>query len=224
MKTATRSHSEADFYRQDIPKMLRPSRPAPLATLLWALGILTCGTLLGIASAYLVIERDRPLQTVRIGAWEMDPTAGTEEADPYSIAIHSRGASVPLASGEGQALIARTDSSGRLLDPSCTYILSGETPAARLWTLTSTDRRGRLAETIAGRTHLSSRALLRRQDGSFEITASPRPASGNWLPLASRPQDMDGLMFKLRLYDAPVTTGAALSNAAMPVISRRSCP
>jgi len=224
MRSTSKPVGEADFYRPDTPKILRPSRPAPFRTLLWIIAILFGGTLLGIASAYLVIERDRPLLTLRIGVWETDPHAGTEASDPYSTAIYSRGALVPLAAGEGLAFVARQDSSGAELDPACTYTLSGETPTARLWTLTATDRRGRQVETVAGRTYLTSRDLLRKSDGSFTITASSMPRSGNWLPLAARPEDTNGLVFKLRLYDAPVTTGSALRGATMPTILAEGCP
>jgi len=223
MRASFKPVGEADFYRPDTPKILRPVRPAPFRALLWVVLILFGGTLLGIASAYLVIERDRPLMALRIGVWETDPHAGTEASDPYSAAIYSRGALVPLAAGEGLAFVARQDSSGAQLDPRCTYTLTGETPTARLWTLTATDRRGRQVETAAGRTFLTSRDLLRKPGGSFTITASPVPSSGNWLPLAAWPADTDGLVLKLRLYDAPVTTGAALSGATMPAIIREDC-
>ncbi|WP_417667383.1 DUF1214 domain-containing protein [Roseibium sp.] len=216
--------SEADFYEDTLPEILRPQRVLPLRSLMTVITVLFGGSLLGIASAYVVIERERPFLAVTIGPWSTFPKAGTSEADPYSVAIYTRSARVPLASGEGLALTARTDSTGRSLDPACTYRISGNTPTARLWTLTSSDLYGRLTPTLAGRTHISSEQLLRHEDGSFAVTASQRPHSGNWLPLASEPQVENGLMFTFRLYDAPVTTGSALSGAEMPAIERLACP
>lgn len=214
---------EAEWYKSDLPEILRPYRARPLRTLAIIAIVLLLGSLIGISSAYLVIERERPLLAVSIGPWEAYPYAGTADADPYSVAIYTRGARVPLASGEGLALVARRDSLGSTLDPTCNYRISGQTPTARLWTLTATNNTDRLVQTIAGRNYLTSRQLLRKPDGSFDITASTLPHSGNWLPLAKDPFITQGLRFVLRLYDAPVTTGASLEGVTMPKIERIGC-
>ncbi|TYC56469.1 DUF1214 domain-containing protein [Rhodobacterales bacterium] len=223
-KPAAASRSESDWYDEKLPRAIRPHRSHPARTLASIFLVVMLAALLGISSAYLVIEREQPLNSVTIGPWQAYPKAGTSEADPYSVAIYTRGAVVPLASGEGLALIAREDSAGHDLDPTCVYRISGRTPSARLWTLTALDGRGRLAETLPGRVHLSSPNLLRDPDGSFEVTAARRPYSGNWLPLAANAGASDGLRFVLRIYDAPVTTGAALDGVSMPAITRLGCP
>ncbi|WP_417684685.1 DUF1214 domain-containing protein [Roseibium sp.] len=216
--------SEADFKDSALPPILRPQRPLPVRNMITAVAVLFAGALLGIATAYVAIERERPFLAVNIGPWSSYPKAGTADADPYSVAIYTRSARVPLASGEGLALSARFDSSGRDLDPGCSYRISGTTPTARLWTLTASDIHGRLQKSVAGRVHISSDTLLRRDDGSFSVTASRTPHSGNWLPLGQQMDGDAGLMFTFRLYDAPVTTGSALDGAVMPAIERLSCP
>ncbi|MBD8874840.1 DUF1214 domain-containing protein [Roseibium polysiphoniae] len=229
-------HSEASWYEPDMPAIIAPRRPTPIRSLFAVLLILFAGSLLGITSAYLMIERDRPFLSVTIGPWSAYPEAGTSEADPYSVAIYTRSARIPLASGEGLAISARTDSSGATLNPACDYRISGQTPTARLWTLTAADNHGRLVPTLAGRTFLTSRQILRKEDGSFEITAARAPRPGNWLPLglprasetgadgmATAGGIGSGLMFTFRLYDAPITTGSALDGAVMPLIERLSC-
>ncbi|MBD8893520.1 DUF1214 domain-containing protein [Roseibium litorale] len=223
-KTGRPRNVEADWYDPALPRILRPRRAAPVQTLVLLCLILLAGTLTGIATAFLMIERERPFLAVNIGPWSAHPKAGTAEADPYSVAIYTRGARVPLASGEGLALTARSDSTGARLDPRCSYRISGQTPAARLWTLTSSDGYGRLSPTLAARESIDSRQVLRHADGSFDITASIRPRSGNWLPLPAAPTENAGLMFTLRIYDAPITTGAALDGVTMPDIVRLSCP
>lgn len=215
---------EADWQKQDLPRAIRPHRSHPLRTLSFLTLIVVLASLLGIGSAYIMIEREQPLNAVTIGSWRAYPKAGTAEADPYSVAIYTRGAVVPLASGEGLALVAREDRSGHLLDPTCIYRISGQTPTARLWTMTATDGDGHLVETRPGRVHLDSQNLLRNPDGSFEINAASEPHSGNWLPLAASANASDGMRFVLRLYDAPVTTGAALDGITLPVIERLGCP
>ncbi|MCV0429795.1 MAG: DUF1214 domain-containing protein [Roseibium sp.] len=218
------THSEADWYDEKLPIAIRPHRSHPLRTLATVTLVVALASLLGISSAYFVIEREQPLDAVTIGSWQAYPKAGTADADPYSVAIYTRGAVVPLASGEGLALVAREDRAGHVLDPTCIYRIAGQTPSARLWTLTAVDGHGRLVETLPGRVHLASQNLLRNPDGTFEVTAARNPHSGNWLPLAATANASDGLRFVLRLYDAPVTTGAALDGVGMPTIERLGCP
>jgi len=218
------SHKDGDWREDRLPRAIRPYYSNPLRTLAAIVLVVIFASLLGISSAYLVIEREQPLNAVTIGPWQAYPKAGTADADPYSVAIYTRGAVVPLASGEGLALIAREDSTGHLLDPTCVYRIAGQTPTARLWTLTAQDGRGHLVKTLPGRVHLASQSLLRDPDGNFEITAARNPYSGNWLPLAESAKASDGLQFVLRLYDAPVTTGAALDGVSMPRIERLGCP
>ncbi|MCX2722250.1 DUF1214 domain-containing protein [Roseibium salinum] len=218
------THGEADWYQDELPRAIRPYRGHPVRTLFTIAVILVLASLLGISSAYLVIEREQPLDAVTLGPWHAYPKAGTAEADPYSVAIYTRGAVIPLASGEGLALVAREDSAGRQLDPTCVYRIAGQTPSARLWTITTVNGHGNLVKTLSGRVQLVSQNLLRNADGSFEITAAKAAHSGNWLPLAADARAGDGLRFVLRLYDAPVTTGAALDGVNMPVIDRLGCP
>ncbi|MHA7772164.1 DUF1214 domain-containing protein [Roseibium sp. M-1] len=217
-------HGETDWYDDRLPLVLRPYRSNPLRTLATVTLVVVLAAILGISSAYLIIEREQPLDAVTIGPWQAYPKAGTAEADPYSVAIYTRGAVIPLASGEGLALVAREDSAGHMLDPTCIYRIAGQTPSSRLWTLTAVDGHGRLTRTEPGRVNLASDSLLRRPDGTFEISAARRPHSGNWLPLAADAKAGDGLRFVLRIYDAPVTTGAALDGVSMPVIDRVACP
>lgn len=207
-----------------LPRAIRKARPAPIRMVFTVSLVLMVGVLLGIGSAYLVIEREEPLDSVSADAWRAYPRAGTSEADPYSVAIYTRGGNVPLASGEGLALVAREDSSGRTLDPTCEYRIKGRTPPSRLWTITAVDGHGRLVPTLPGRSNLVSSNLLRLPDGSFEIMASRQAQSGNWLPLANQALASDGLRFVLRLYDAPVTTDGALDTVGVPSIERTGCP
>jgi hypothetical protein len=224
-ETSLRSiHGETNWLATDLPRAIRPYRSHPLRTLATVTLVVLLAALLGISSAYFIIEREEPFNAVTIGPWHAYPKAGTAEADPYSVAIYTRGAVVPLASGEGLALVARKDSAGHQLDPTCIYRIAGQTPSARLWTLTAVDGHGRLVDTLPGRVNLASDTLLRAPDGTFEISAARRPHSGNWLPLAANAKAGDGLRFVLRLYDAPVTTGAALDGVSMPEIDRQGCP
>lgn len=174
---------------------------------------------LGFATAWYAVDRGFLFGAIDVGPWEAWPSAGSPDADPYSIARLARTGEVPLGAGEGLAFTATTDQSGATLVGTCTYRLDGLTPAARLWTLTAYDGNGRLMANAARRTGFHSREILRHQDGSFTIAVSTRVHPGNWLPVAT-----DGAFsLVLRLYDTPLTTGGEASDTVMPEITREAC-
>lgn len=175
---------------------------------------------LGISTAWYAIDHGFIFGAVKAGAWTAWPKAGSEEADPYSLATLARTGEVPLGAGEGIAFTAEEDSAGQPLSGKCTYEVVGQTPAARLWTLTAYDSDGRLMVNPARRTGFHSREIVRRPDGSFVITVSPEVAPGNWLPVGRR---VDRLRLVLRLYDTPLTTGSRIADLTMPDIRKVGC-
>lgn len=175
---------------------------------------------LGVSTAWIAVERGFLFGAISSGAWTAWPGAGSKDADPYSLATLARTGEVPLGAGEGIAFTTRTDSAGEPLDTACTYEVVGQTPAARMWTLTAYDGDGRLMVNAARRTSFHSREILRRPDGSFVITIAPDVMAGNWLPIARA----DRLQLVLRLYDTPLTTGSRLADLVMPEVRKVSCP
>src|SRR4051812_24851304 len=101
-----------------------------------AIAILVATTL-GFASAWYAIDHGPLFGAVRVGSWTAHPNAGGESADPYSVATLPRTGEVPLGAGEGIAFTAEKDDAGELLGGACRYRVAGQTPAARLWTLTA---------------------------------------------------------------------------------------
>jgi len=157
---------------------------------------------------------------VRLGAAVTDCSAdGVQLGETFIPARTIIWAAGVMASPAGRWLGAETDRAGRPLDGRCTYDIDGQTPAARLWTLTAYDAGGHVMANAAGRSGFLSREILRRPDGSFLITASSAVMPGNWLPVLP-------VRFKLvlRLYDTPLTTGSQLAGVAMPAIIARRCP
>lgn len=181
---------------------------------------LIVATVLGFSTAWLAVERTPLFGAVRAGGWTAWPQAGGPDADPYSLARLARTGEVPLGAGEGLAFTAETDSDGDPLTGSCIYEVAGQTPPARLWTLTAYDHGGRLIDNPARRTGFHSRQILRREDGSFAIAVAAEVQPGNWLPVA--PTERFELV--LRLYDTPLTSGARPPDLTMPVIRRTDCP
>lgn len=173
----------------------------------------------GIGSAYLAIDRGRLFNEVELGLWTAYPDAGTPNADPYSAATLARNGQVPLGAGEGLAFFGERDSDGVLLTSACDYVVSGGTPPARMWTLSAVSSNGQLIKNTADRQSVDSRTLLRERDGSFTITVAEHARPGNWLPLGN----VGEIVFVLRLYDTPLTTGSGLADLAMPTITRGAC-
>jgi hypothetical protein len=176
-------------------------------------------TTVGFLSAWYTLDRGSLFGAVTVGAWTAWPSSGGPSADPYSVAALARTGEVPLGAGEGLAFTAEDDSARDPLTGRCNYTIVGQTPAARLWTLTAYDASGRLMANAARRSGFQSREILRRPDGSFEIGVSVEVEPGNWLPVARS----DHFKLVLRLYDTPLTTGSQIANLVMPEIRKDRC-
>lgn len=177
------------------------------------------GVALGIASAWQGVESAKPFDTIRIGVWEARPSAGTEEADPYSRAWLARIGELPLGSGEGLELIAVRDRDGATLTGGCAYRLIGRTPPARLWTVAVERADG---APLAGRPErhaLGSDSILRAPDGTFTLHLASEPRPGNWL--SSR--HAGPIRLVIRLYDTTARTVTGVTTFAMPDIVAEGC-
>ncbi|HEX2257462.1 MAG TPA: DUF1214 domain-containing protein [Afifellaceae bacterium] len=166
------------------------------------------------------MESAKPFETIRIGLWEAMPSAGTEEADPYSRAWLARTGELPLGSGEGLVLTAVHDRDGAPLRGGCAYRLVGRTPPARLWTVAVEGADGEPVEDRPGSQALGSDAILRSPDGAFTLHLAPEPRPGNWL--SSR--NTGPIRLVIRLYDTTARTVTGVTTFAMPDILAEDCP
>jgi hypothetical protein len=176
---------------------------------------------IGLGLTWTALTEGTAYGGVTIGAWTAWPRNGTPGIDPYAKAIVARTGELPVGSGDGVAFYARADDSGLILDGRCDVVLAGTTPQSRFWTLTLYDPEGRLVANSLQRQGFTSQEVIRRSDGSFEVTVSPRARPGNWLPTGG----IERYVLVLRLYDTPI--GAATRtgrDAPMPAVARRSCP
>jgi hypothetical protein len=194
-----------------------PRRLPTTALVIYAFAV---GLGLGVSSAYVALSGEYPVGRVTAGPWKAWPHVGSRNADPYAQGIIVREGDIPLAAGEGIALVADSDSAGRTLDSGCTYRLGATTPQARLWTLTLYDGNGRLVPSDLDRSSFTSAEILREADGRFAIALSRDLQAGNWLKLPpSGP-----FTLALRLYDSPAAAGSAmLDEKALPALERVEC-
>ncbi|MGE3147940.1 MAG: DUF1214 domain-containing protein [Pseudorhodoplanes sp.] len=176
--------------------------------------------LVGLGATWQALSRSTAFGALHSGAWTAWPKSGTADIDPYARAVLARSGALPLSSGDGVAFFARTDDTGRRIDGRCDVTLRGTTPQARFWTLTLYGTEGQLVPNTVNRYGFTSQEIVRKADGSFEITAAPRARAGNWLPTGG----LDSYILVLRLYDTPVGIATrAGREAQMPTIGM-TCP
>jgi hypothetical protein len=181
---------------------------------------LALAALIGLGATWMAVTQGTAFGGVTLGSWTAWPKVGTPGIDPYARAMVARSGELPIGSGDGVAFYARADDAGRLLDGRCDVLLSGITPQARYWTVTLYDPEGRLVANSVQRHGFTSQEIIRRADGSFEITAGPRARPGNWLPTGA----VERYVLVLRLYDTPIGVATRTGrDAPMPSIAQRGC-
>jgi hypothetical protein len=173
-----------------------------------------------VSSAWWAVDHAPLFDALRVGAWTAWPRAASADADPYDLAAAARTPAFPLGPAEGLAFTADADDAGVPLYGGCQYEIAGETPPARLWTLTVYDADGQLMANPADRHGYHSRQILRQPDGRFSIAVAPRVQPGNWLPVSADAR----FKLVLRLYDTQLTSSARPTTLTMPSIRKVICP
>jgi hypothetical protein len=185
----------------------------------------SCCTLLlaaviGLGATWVTLTRGVAFGSLTIGAWTAWPRSGSVDIDPYARATIARSGELPIGTGDGVAFYAHTDDAGDSFDGRCTFVLSGMTPAARYWTLTLYDPRGRLVANTLDRHGFTSAEIVRDSGGRFSINVGPHARPGNWLPSGG----VEQFVLVLRLYDTPIGVGAwTTKEGPMPAIVRKGC-
>lgn len=202
------------------PPRLRWNRPpSDVSRPVVIIGIVLVSLGLGLGSAWLAAKAAAPIDSLRLGSWSTWPNAGTSKTDPYSRARLARHGELPLGAGEGLALYAREDADGAPLRSRCTYAITGQTPPARLWTLGLESFAGEPLRVGPNVTAVGSETIVRRSDGSFEITVSPAAQPGNWLTS----EGAEKYRVVVRLYDTTARTLTELTDISMPEILVKGC-
>ncbi|MET0968590.1 MAG: DUF1214 domain-containing protein [Tardiphaga sp.] len=182
---------------------------------------LAIATAVGLGLTWTTATRGTDLGTLTIGAWTARPRTGSSEIDPYARAAIARSGDLPIGTGDGITFTATTDDSNKPLDGRCDVVVSGVTPAARFWTLTLYDPRGRLVANTLQRYGFTSQEVVRNADGAFQVRIASRARAGNWLPTSA----IDRYVLSLRLYDTPVGVATRTQkDAPMPSIATAGCP
>lgn len=179
-------------------------------TLILALGI-------GFGSAYYMVEDGNKLTAKQYGSWFGWTESGGVDIDPYLRAALARSGVMPLGKAEGVVFTATNDDGGEQLTGNCSYLVSGSTPNASVWTIRiSSNARGSASPNTA---YLSSTQITRLPDGSFEIMVSPKAQPGNWLGNSGS----GNMKFTISFYDTNAFLVVGQDLAVLPAIEKVSC-
>lgn len=190
---------------------------SPLRFLLKLLAVLIIGTALGLAATWLSVSR-LSIGTVSDGPWRTSLLIGSEQSGPYlraNVALHGLFA---LNRGETMYYTADHDSAGGWLDGNCVYKIEGREPSARWWSITAYGADDYLMANKYGKWSISGETVQLKSDSTFVITASPRKAFSNWLPLTQR-----RFSLTIRLYNPGAGVVNDPANAMLPTIKRSVC-
>lgn len=186
--------------------MLRLFMPILIAALIAFIG--------GGASVHYALRHFNGFHKVQIGLWAAYPQDISDEAEPYALAKAGRQAGIALGRAEGLSFYLSHDDEGNALNGRCRYIMHGQVPEARFFTLYATDKEHvplRAGNGLPGR--LFSQDIIRDETGAITIMLSPQAVDGNWLAV---PAGVYGL--QLNLYDTPVTAMIGLARPSMPSV------
>jgi hypothetical protein len=187
------------------------------------IGTFVAALVLGIGSAWYMIERGSPLTTTKVGPWSGWINAGNPNADPYTRAHVARSGRLPLTSTVARYFTARTDSAGRTLTSDCEYSIEGGSLNARWWSIAVYDEYGAPLDNPSARYSFNSEEMLRHADGSYRVNLSRKARPENWLPTGAEDRR---LTLMLRVYGPRETDASGVGlvpNERLPKIERISC-
>lgn len=87
-------------------------------------------------SGWLAINPPGLFRTIEVNGWTSDPAIGSPAAGPYTRAYVARRGLLGLRREEATYYLQMVDDAGRRLREDCAYVLEGEVPDARWWSVT----------------------------------------------------------------------------------------
>ncbi len=190
--------------------------------LLNLLFIFISALVLGLGSAWYMIEEGSALTTSHVGPWSVWRSAGKPDADPYTKAHMARAGRLPITATSALYFFASGDEKGNTLLAKCEYVVEGRPLNAAWWSLAIYDGTGRLIPNKAGRYSFNRTDVARRADGSFRVVLARNARPGNWLPTS----DQGSLKLVLRAYDlrdADSVLDKAAAERGLPTIRKVVC-
>lgn len=176
---------------------------------------------MGLGSAYILIEDGFALVSPQTGPWKTWINAGSLTADPYTRAHVARSGDLPTNAASGLAFIASTDDDGRDLSSACEYEIVARPLSAIWWTIGLYDSQGQLIPNKAGRHAFNSQNLTVLPDGTQRISLAPQARPGHWLP-SGEDHDLTLVLRMIRPLSVEQQREGGVFQS-LPTIQRVSC-
>jgi len=186
------------------------------------LAIFAGALVMGLVSAWYMVDVGSRLTTRKAGPWVAWTAAGRTDADPYTRAHFARFPTLPMSSEMSRSYLATTDSEGHQLHSSCEYLIDGIVPSAPYWSLSVFDDRGRLVANPSERYAFTSDTLARGPDNRLGITLARDARHGNWIPTGGAGR----LALQLLIMEPRASSAVDASEAEakrLPDIRRLTC-
>lgn len=177
--------------------------------------LVPAAVLLGLGTAWYMVQAGTRLSTRTIGPWVAWTGAGRPEAEPYTRAHIALNGVLPVSSTSEIAFRAKTDSDGGRLTSGCDYAVAMEDFEPQWWNLAVFDGSGALVANAAERYAFSSGSAMREPDGRTLIAVARDARPGNWLPSGRS----NRIVLVLTIQDA--SWAAAIHNGGAPKVMPR---
>lgn len=175
------------------------------------------GVLLGLGSAWWVLERAALFGAVEAGVWRGSMSVGAAEADPYTRAVVARVGLLGLTREEAIYFTASGDETGAALREACVYQLSGAAAPAGWWSITLYAADNYLARNAD---RAASIDQTRTGPGDWTARVASDAQEGHWI---SSRNAGDGFTLTLRLYQPAPSALSAPERIQAPRIRLLEC-
>jgi len=186
------------------------------------IGFSLLALVIGIGSAWYMVDNGAFFTTSSIGPWQTWSNEGRLDADPYTRARMARSGRLPVTGSTALYFTADADSEGGRLSAECDYEIAGRPINALWWSIAAYDGQGEFIRNKADRHSFNSKNITLLPDGSFRIRFAPKARPGNWLPSA----DADDPILMLRVFRPQNTAEAGSQDTRaeiLPSIRRLDC-
>jgi hypothetical protein len=183
--------------------------------------LVPAAALLGLGTAWYMIQAGSRLSTRTVGPWMTWAAAGRSDADPYTRAHVAWNAMLPVSSTSELSFRAKTDSSGSRLTSACDYAIVMEEFEPAWWGLAVFDGDGKLIANPAERHGFTSSTAMREPDGRTVIILARDARPGNWLPSGRSNRVVLVLTVQDSSWAAAIHDGSAAK--ALPEVVRTGC-
>ena len=187
--------------------------------MLEGLAVVLAALVLGVGSAWWLINHPPDIGAVKNGAWRTNASIGSPEANMVVRAMVARIGLFALNKTETIYYTAFTDDQGEPLRSECDYRIEGNDIGARWWSITVYGRDHFLIPNDQDRYAYNMANVGRDQDGKYKIHLSGTPKPGNWLPTGKGGR----FSVSLRVYNPDPKVYENMDTVELPRIVKEAC-